>query len=151
MGNRAVLTASTDPNLRDSNDIGVYLHWNGGRDSVEGFLAYCKMRGFRAPDDDTYGWARFCQIVANYFGGDGLSLGVGRLCELDCEGDNGVYIIQGWDIVGRRYFDGDEQTRNSLEDMLIDIDKAQPYNQSVGLHVIQAYIKSLRKDEREEA
>ena len=30
MGNRAVITKD-----RDLNGIGVYLHWNGGRDSVK--------------------------------------------------------------------------------------------------------------------
>ena len=33
MGNRAVITTR-----KDLKDIGIYLHWNGGRDSVEGFL-----------------------------------------------------------------------------------------------------------------
>ena len=35
MGNRAVITTP-------DKKIGVYLHWNGGRDSVEGFLQTCK-------------------------------------------------------------------------------------------------------------
>ena len=37
MGNRAVITTR-------SKDIGVYLHWNGGRDSVEAFLKYCELK-----------------------------------------------------------------------------------------------------------
>ena len=37
MGNRAVIT--TKPEL---TEVGMYLHWNGGRASVEAFLAYCK-------------------------------------------------------------------------------------------------------------
>lgn len=36
MGNRAVIT-TTDQR------IGIYLHWNGGKDSVEAFLKYCKL------------------------------------------------------------------------------------------------------------
>ena len=35
MGNRAVITASLSNDPQTSNDIGIYLHWNGGRDSVE--------------------------------------------------------------------------------------------------------------------
>lgn len=69
MGNRAVITASKDKDIQNSNDIGVYLHWNGGRDSVEAFLTYCKLRKFRAPDKDNYGWARLCQVISNFFGG----------------------------------------------------------------------------------
>ena len=37
MGNRAVIT--TKENM-DNNGIGIYLHWNGGRDSVRAFLKY---------------------------------------------------------------------------------------------------------------
>ena len=33
MGNRAIITTK-------DCDLSLYLHWNGGRDSVEGFLAY---------------------------------------------------------------------------------------------------------------
>ena len=64
MGNRAVITASLSNDPQTSNDIGIYLHWNGGRDSVEAFLEYCKRRGFRPPDQDNYGWARLCQVIA---------------------------------------------------------------------------------------
>ena len=69
MGNRAVITTR-------KRDLGVYLHWNGGRDSVEAFLEYCRLRGFRAPETDDYGWARLCRVVCNYMGGEGLSVGV---------------------------------------------------------------------------
>ena len=88
MGNRAVITTP-------DKKIGVYLHWNGGRDSVEGFLRTCKKYGFRPPERDNYGWARLCQVIANFFGPDGLSVGIGPYEELDRNnGDNGVYIIK---------------------------------------------------------
>ena len=38
MGNRAVIT--TEKNF-ENNGVGVYLHWNGGYDSVSAFLKYC--------------------------------------------------------------------------------------------------------------
>ena len=53
MGNRAVIT--TQEYITNPDAIGVYLHWNGGRDSVEAFLKYCDLRGFRPPDSDEYG------------------------------------------------------------------------------------------------
>ena len=57
MGNRAVITTiSAEP--KDSTAIGCYIHWNGGRDSVEAFLTYCKLKGYRPPETDCYGWAR---------------------------------------------------------------------------------------------
>ncbi len=112
MGNRAVITASKDKDVANSNDIGVYLHWNGGRNSVEAFLAYCKMKGYRTPEVDNYGWARLCQVIGNFFGGE-CSVGVDRCCKLDCDnGDNGTYVIRNWEIVDHKYpksmaYDGD--------------------------------------------
>lgn len=131
MGNRAVVT--TEDNFKN-NGIGVYLHWNGGRDSIEGFLKYCELRGFRAPDEDNYGWARLTQVIANFFGADGLSVGVDTIDHLDCDnGDNGVYFIKGWEIVGRAYFDdGEEQDEYDLDEMLKVIDEHQPAAQQLG-------------------
>lgn len=126
MGNRAVITTSNSLDVKNSSDIGVYLHWNGGRDSVEAFLAYCEMRGFRPPEEDNYGWARLCQVIGNFFGGK-LSIGIDKCCNLDCDnGDNGVYIIKGWKIVGRQYFHGTEQNYHELDPMLRYIDNRQP-------------------------
>lgn len=125
MGNRAIIT--TKENF-ENDGIGVYLHWNGGRDSVEGFLKYCELRGFRSPDDDSYGWARFVQVVANFFGMDGLSIGIDKISNLPkgdfC--DNGVYIIKGWEIVDRKFYDIEEQHEYPLNDMLHAIDERQP-------------------------
>lgn len=44
MGNRAVIT--TERNLLSNSGLGVYLHWNGVRDSVQGFLEYCRLRSW---------------------------------------------------------------------------------------------------------
>lgn len=124
MGNRAVII--TKENF-ENNGIGIYVHWNGGRDSIEGFLKYCEIRGFRAPDVDCYGWARLAQVIANFMGDDGLSVGIDTVNHLDCDnGDNGTYIIKGWEIVDREYFRYSEQNEYSLQDMLEAIDEAQP-------------------------
>lgn len=123
MGNRAVIT--TKENF-DNNGVGVYLHWNGGRDSVEAFLTYCKLKKYRAPSMDCYGWARLCQVIGNFFGGE-LSLGIDTVERLDCRnGDNGVYIIEGWDIVGRKFHEGKEQDDYEMREMLEYIDSRQP-------------------------
>lgn len=122
MGNRAVITT------RDKK-IGVYLHWNGGRDSVEAFLKYCELKGFRCPETDCYGWARLCQIIGNYFGGD-LSIGIDEYNRLDTHnGDNGVYVIEDWKIVDRLFIDWPEQHEYDLVEMLKDINNAQPENE----------------------
>ena len=126
MGNRAVIT--TRENF-DNDGVGVYLHWNGGRDSVTGFLTYCKAKGYRPPTEDNYGWARLCQVIGNFFGG-GLSVGCDKVSNLDCDNwDNGVYIIDGWDIVGREYFKGTEQNGYDLLTLMQDINESMPKNE----------------------
>lgn len=132
MGNRAVIT--TKENL-NNNGVGIYLHWNGGRDSVQAFLKYCELKGYREPDSDNYGWARLVQVIANYFGDDGLSIGIDKVNHLDCDnGDNGTYLIEGWNIVGRMYFDRKEQSEYPLEGMLKDIDSRQPEHSQLKEH-----------------
>lgn len=131
MGNRAVITASKAYSVKDSADIGVYLHWNGGRDSVEGFLLYCKLKGYRAPDYDNYGWARLCQVIGNFFGGE-LSIGIDKCSSLDCEnGDNGTYIIKGWDIVDRKYHEYEEQRNYDLLDFVKAVNEKQPVTEQL--------------------
>ena len=49
MGNRCVITTRED---FDNDGIGIYLHWNGGRDSVEAFLKYCELKQYRSVTDD---------------------------------------------------------------------------------------------------
>lgn len=135
MGNRAVITTRHNFN---NNGVGVYLHWNGGRDSVESFLKYMKLKRHRTPDKDNYGWARLCQVIGNYLGGT-TSIGIDTVNNLDMDNwDNGVYIIDGWDIVGREFFDGEEQNFYNLEEMLVDIDEAQPHKEQLGKKFLSA-------------
>ena len=131
MGNRAVITTK-------EKKMGIYLHWNGGRDSVEAFLKYCELQGYRAPSEDCYGWAYLCQVIGNYFG-DGLSLGIDLYERLDRDNwDNGVYIIDGWEIVDREFMHGKEQTAYNLEAMLLDIDSCMPAAHQLGYDFIMA-------------
>lgn len=101
MGNRAVIT--TAPFRLDQ--IGIYLHWNGGPESVIGFLQAAKRLGMRSPaGDPSYALARLTQIIANFFGGSD-SIAIGLVKDLDFDnGDNGTYLIGGdWQIVGCEY------------------------------------------------
>lgn len=146
MGNRAVIVTK-------NKDIGVYLHWNGGRDSVEAFLAYCKIRGFRCPEDDCYGWARLCQVIGNFFGGE-LSVGIDKYDSLDTDNwDNGTYIIEKWEIVDREFKHGPEQHEYDLLKMLKDINEAQPESERIDESKLEDYVNSLpprKYDEEEE-
>lgn len=141
MGNRAVIINKKDM-LADGhinpNQVGVYLHWNGGRDSVEAFLKYCELQGYRKPSGDCYGWACLCKVIGNYFG-NGLSLGIDIAKHLDCDNyDNGVYIIDGWEIVGRLYQKHGEQNHYKLKEMLLDIDKSMPEKDQLGEDYLNA-------------
>lgn len=147
MGNRAVIT--TKENF-ENNGVGVYLHWNGGRDSIEGFLTYCKLQGFRRPEHDCYGWARLVQVIANFFGG-GLSIGVDVVSRLDCDNfDNGVYLIEDWQIVGRRYHEGKEQEGYDMREMLEAIDEHQPESCRLAGGVIDAFMMKYLVDKNGE-
>ena len=119
MGNRAVIAFVNDEGKKDKNSVGIYLHWNGGRDSVEGFLQTAKDYELRS---GSYGVARLTQIIANGLGGT-LSLGVDMLKNLDCDNyDNGVYWIdQNFNIVDREYIsrpDFKEQQQYSLSEFV---------------------------------
>lgn len=111
MGNRAV--------VQFKDGTGIYLHWNGGPESVLAFLDAAKQLGVRTGDD--YGPARLVQIIGNWFGGT-TSLGVGQAATLDREnGDNGTYNINGsFEIASREYTDDtitkvDHLDKESLE------------------------------------
>lgn len=120
MGNRAVI-------ITKDERIGVYVHWNGGRDSIEAFLTYCKIRNYRRPEQDNYGWASLVTVISNFFGNTGSSIGVDTVEHLDCDNrDNGVYVIENWEIVGRKFFDRREQDCHDLLEMLVAVDEAQP-------------------------
>jgi hypothetical protein len=101
MGNRAVVLFSETP------DIGVYLHWNGGPESVLAFLQATSERvraGELADSGRDAGVIGFLQTVANYFSFDGLSLYLGKPADLDCDnGDNGTYHVTAGRIVRREY------------------------------------------------
>lgn len=133
MGNRAVITTP-------DKELALYLHWNGGRDTVEPLLRYCELQGYRPPSSDNYGWARIAQVMCNFFGGS-TSVGIDRFKNLGDQGDNGVYIIDGWKIVGRGEVSYDEdwnvngwhdipesreQSEYDFDEMLRSFDEAMP-------------------------
>lgn len=136
MGNRAIVKPK-------NKNVGVYLHWNGGIDSVTAFLEYCKLKGYRdfgGDFSDGYGIARFCQVVGNFFGG-GLSVGI----ETDVKEteeyaewmDNGIYVIDGWNICKRIGYESGREGYE-LKEMLLEIDSRQPESDQLGEDYILA-------------
>jgi hypothetical protein len=92
MGNRATLEVQ-------GSGVEIYLHWNGGRESVQAFCNACKELGFRSPAIDKHYATAYLIAVCGVFFGNGLSLGAGKLKTFGSE-DNGHYIIGGnWEIL----------------------------------------------------
>ena len=129
MGNRAVIC------FDEYNDdaIGIYLHWNGGRDSVESFLkATREVMGERLGDTQ-YARARLMVCIGMAIPGN-LSFGLGKCKELDCNNfNNGVYVIDSetMTIKERLFFDGTEQDEYDTDEFAGEILKALKAAESV--------------------
>ena len=101
MGNRAIIIFENEKSTEFSP--AVYLHWNGGPESVYQFLDELDYRKVRGADDLSYQTARFIQICGEFMDQDsysGLSLGVEsgprKFSELDqftYGDDHGIYLV----------------------------------------------------------
>lgn len=106
MGNRAVITAS-----KAKNAPCIYLHWNGGRASVEGFLAAARHLSISGCSKETFD-VLADTIAKNFFGCDvGFTVYRETYGQADKDNwDNGVYIIdRNLNIVGREFKRGREE------------------------------------------
>lgn len=129
MGNRATIVSNNKTDLQSA----IYLHWNGGRSSVEAFLAYAKAKGVRgASYDNEYCMARLAQIIGNFFGGTN-SVGIipydpirDREMEALDVGDNGIYIIDNdFNIVGRKGVKYEDDEKYNFEEFIRELDARQ--------------------------
>jgi hypothetical protein len=92
MGNRAVITLDHKPTI---NSLGIYLHWNGGPESVLAFAQAAHDLGAleRYGTDNEYAFARLVQVITNFFGGT-ISVGVNTIGNLDHDNrDNGLFVM----------------------------------------------------------
>lgn len=104
MGNRAVIGF-------ENTETAIYVHWNGGLESVLAFLKAAKDLGIRnCAYDAPYCIARTTQMIANFFG-DTTSIGVAPLKDFeDWALDNGIFIVNGeWEIIERKNAHGHEK------------------------------------------
>jgi len=123
MGNRAVLSIGK---RRSAENVAIYVHWNGGRASIEGFLLATKAIMNSRGEDSLYATARLIETIGNFFEGN-TSFGVGLQENFDCDnGDNGMYLVDpgSLQIVGRYYCEGyreeiDPAKTNSIAARLI--------------------------------
>ena len=130
MGNRAFICFENNP-------INIYVHWNGGIESVKAFCDAAKERGFADPTSDaSYAMARLIGLIHEFFGvTDSSSLGVCTFSSAEEEidaityADNGKYIIgKDWQIICHYQYSYDDQKRVELATTLensSDKDKQQ--------------------------
>jgi hypothetical protein len=90
MGNRAIVHFKNDDDKH-----GIYLHWNGGPESVLAFLKVMEERKWTRMD---YASARFTAVVSEFFdaSGDCSGLSLGILENKDCgaaDWDNGLFQV----------------------------------------------------------
>lgn len=137
MGNRAIIKGV-------GGQLGVYVHWNGGYDSVRAFTQYCKMKDFRSPEqDEAYGIARLAQVIGNFFGG-GCSVGIVPVEKeltpksvADYWLDNGIYELKDWEIVkhwNNDLIEPDAEWHEGydLVETLLAIDESMPVTEQLG-------------------
>lgn len=129
MGNRAVVQFKGE-----AEKVGVYLHWNGGPESVMAFVQEMVDRNWVRTD---YAPARMCGIVSEYFDADGkddrgTSLGVYPIEETSgmADYDNGLFQVQlssyGYKMIQTNPHNGTPKTV-SLKDL--DADGLKSYEE----------------------
>lgn len=115
MGNRAVITTL-------ENEKGIYIHWNGGRDSVEPILWYCKNLMPKTQFAKTE-----LERIAFVMDLLGLNPEIDEMRKLDCDNyDNGVYITDGYKIIARAYMHGKEQDAYNFTEFVMHINENMP-------------------------
>lgn len=126
MGNRAIIIANVPA---EKPVVGIYVHWNGGIDSVLAFLEVCKQRGYADPEnDDEYAMARLCGVIHEFFGIESSSsLGLCTVTKKYYESvvgenkydlDNGIYVVgKNWTVAEHRGgFCGSKTTVEELDE-----------------------------------
>ncbi len=149
MGNRAIITTQT-------RALGVYLHWNGGRDSVESFCKCLHDCGAPAPGAHGEGLGAIATLAANFFGLNGLSVGLSPYTSdqrMD-PGDNGIYVLadDSWEIAEHPGFEDIDEQRvydvvefaEELQSANLGHPSASASNQGVALNVGGVTIEASR-------
>lgn len=122
MGNRAFIGFEKSP-------INIYVHWNGGIESVKAFCDVAKERKFADPTSDAdYAMARLIGLIHEFFGvTNSDSLGVCAFSSAEEEkdaityADNGKYIIgKDWQIIRHYQYSYDDQKFVDLATTLED-------------------------------
>ena len=113
MGNRAVIEL-------EQSGLGIYMHWNGGRDSIEPLLHVAKEYKIQSKGK-YFLLSSLCKMIANSFTSSTYSpVEANPIDTLDCDNfDNGVYVINSnLDIVDRKFTRYPEQNEHDFYGMV---------------------------------
>lgn len=125
-----------------NSQMGLYLQYNGGMDSVAPFLEYaCLHNPFGLGEDVCdRGLITLATVVNNF-----MRTGSVYVVDVNPEAmnddndddnflfDNGIYIVDGkWNIVHRLHAPQKEEQRYDRAAMLLSIDQAQPASMQLG-------------------
>lgn len=162
MGNRAAVVFTNKSASPTEISPAVYLHWNGGPESIYAFLQELRRR--RCTGDVSYTSARFVHVVADFFDQEEVtacSLGIEPPpAEISTEGlaslanqadDNGVFVIspgeKDWNV--RRFvLCMDHKVREMKKREVAAEKKAalnHPYNANPDDSIASAFIKMRPK------
>lgn len=114
----------------DFCDIKYYIHWNGGRDSIEAFLEYAKLHEWTGENLPI----RLCLIMSVFLDG---SLNISNGSEYS---DNGVYVVNKDAVIVQRRHGGKEQYHHDMKELLLAIDEAMPSKYQLGRSYITSEI-----------
>ena len=124
MGNRALIIMQR-PTEECPAVPAIYVHWNGGIESVKAVCDICQERGYRSPYfDPSYALARMTGVWHEFFGiNEATSLGL-QMYDGKCDvGDNGVYLIGvDWNIIDHYYHGWNS---GEIEQLEIEVPKDQ--------------------------
>ena len=139
MGNSAIIRT-------ENGRVGIYVHWGGDQLSIMAYLTFCRMKGYRLPEEDCYGWARLCAVMANSRE-KGLSVGVDSIEELErTMTDNGVYTIRGWEIIDREPPEWNDDLRREFMYDIIHVNLCMPRKEQFDLPQIAMWLQENMSD-----
>lgn len=136
MGNRAYIMS------KHNNDVAVYVHWNGGADSIVPLFDFLGRvhpnGGFKGDFMDGVAFAQFIQVFSNAFGEATMEQVDGSDKEKLADGiDNGVYVVDGWNIV-EKVKGCCESAGHDYDEMLVYINSRQPQHMQLSVDMLSA-------------
>lgn len=139
MGNRAIIQ------FKHNRDMEIYVHWNGGADSIIPLVAFMRRQGYRG-DVVT---SRMLQILCNFHEG-GLSVYTAPRGTYG-EEDNGTFEIDEETLAIRHTDDGkliiDNISRERIEDMCTAYGESMPRGRAFGYVGNAAAMKAMLIDD----